>query len=44
MGVLTAGADALVGLAVLTETVVLWSCVREDEVNVGGWEDKPVGL
>ena len=42
--VLTAGADTLVGLAVLTETVVLWKCVREGIVRVGKWKDKPVGL
>ena len=35
MGVLTAGADALVGLAVLTKTVVLWSCVRSRSEREG---------
>ena len=42
--VLTAGADTLVGLAVLTETVVLWKWVREGIVRVERWKDKPVGL
>jgi hypothetical protein len=41
---LTAGADALVGLAVLTETVVLWSRVSEGKMRVEGGEDEPVGL
>jgi len=44
VGSLTAGADALVGLAVLTETVVLYSDVRESKVVVEEWRDEPVGL
>ena len=40
----TASADTLVGLAVLTETAVLWSRVRERNVSVERWNDEPVGL
>jgi hypothetical protein len=36
---LTAGADALVGLAVLTKTVVLCGDVRERTLRVENWED-----
>ena len=43
MGVLTAGADALVGLAVLTETVVLWSFVRRRS-ECGGLKGQTSGL
>lgn len=35
-GALTAGADALVGLAILTETVMFWNCVSEGKMREGG--------
>ena len=43
IGVLTAGADTLVGLAVLTETVVLWDLVRSLS-ECGGVEGQTSGL